>query len=321
MDYYRAFVDLPSAGAAGEFEAIALSEHRKDFLGKSVDGNPVFLIHDSSAASYSPSIALKTVSVQFHSTCLVHTAVGAVEDQFAVISCEASSPELFELFIRCFAASLQDLPAAAVTRDIEGRVQELLRLFRALSLPNNKEISGLWGELFVIASSPDIPKAVRAWHSDQFERFDFSWACGCLEVKAATREERVHDFALEQLQAPIGGQGFVASLLLQALNGGSGVMDLAKEIEATLTKEPTLRLKLWEVVTASLGCEYCERLERRFDRTYAKRHMAIFDMRDIPTLTSPEDPRITGIRFRSNLSSTTSSLPGSFDEVIANLFS
>ena len=95
MDLYRAFNDLHLAGSAMEFTAVALSERRRDFLAKASDGSPVFLLHDASAATYSPAISLKTVSVQFHSTCRVTTATGTVEDQFAVVACDASVPSLF----------------------------------------------------------------------------------------------------------------------------------------------------------------------------------------------------------------------------------
>lgn len=73
-------------------------------------------------------------------------------------------------------------------------------------------------------------------------------------MKATAKELRQHEFALEQLQPPLGGIGYVASVLLQPLNGGLGVIDLANEIEAKLASEPQLRQKLWG--------EYCCRARK-----------------------------------------------------------
>ena len=320
MDLYREFIDLPLADSAVEFTAVALTPHRMDFLAKASDGSPVFLLHDASAATYSPSISLKNVSVQFHSTCRVITATGAVEDQFAVVTCDASIPELYELFIRCFAAAVEQLPVSAGTSALNECVHSLLDLFRALSRPNNKEVTGLWAELFVITSSRNIHRALEAWHGDQFERFDFSWPTGCLEVKAAVKETRVHDFALEQLQAPINGDGFVASLLLQPLGGGVSVMDLARQIEAAVIVEPRLRQKLWENIAGSLGSEFTDRLDRRFDAFYAERHLTLFAMSDVPAIEQPTDCRITGIRFRSDLSAVKSSLSGAPADLLGHMF-
>lgn len=320
MDLYQAFASLPLAASAIDFSAVHLAGSRSDFLAKASDGGPVFLLRDSSPASYSPAIQLKHVSVQFHSTCRVTTTGGTVEDQFAVISCDTSVPELHEIFIRSLSVTVEQLPFAAGTPELQRCVQSLLDLFRALSRPSSREVTGLWAELFVIAKSKNVVQALRAWHADQFERFDFSWPSGCLEVKAAANEMRHHEFALEQLQSPLGGAGYVASILLQALSGGVGVVDLGNEIEAHVATEPDLRQKLWENIAAALGNDFSERLDRTFDESYAARSLAVYAMGDVPALQPSSDPRITSVRFRVDLSTVKSSLAGSARSVLDALF-
>lgn len=320
MDLYRAFVDLPLAASNGEFTAIPLGERRLDFLSKTQDGCPVFLLHDSTPASYTPSIELKHLSAQFHNTCRVTTSIGTVEDQFAVVSCDATVAELYELFVRCFAALVEQLPVTAGTSQIRASIQELLDLFRTLSRPNAREITGLWAELFVVAKSANKLSALNAWRGSQFERFDFSWPEGCLEVKATVKESRQHEFALEQLQVPIGGRGFVVSLLLQPMSGGLGVMDLARSIESALPDNPMLKKKLWENIALALGSDFSSSLDRRFDASYAERQLAIFAMNDIPALSQPTNPRITGVRFRADISDIKSSLGGTPTEVLNQIF-
>ena len=320
MSLFATFQALPLATSAVDFSASPLPVTRADFLAKASDGGPVFLLQDSSPVSYSPAIELKHVSVQFHSTCRVTTADGAVEDQFAVISCDANVPELHEVFIRCLAAAVEQLPVAASTADLQRCVQSLLDVFRALGRPSNREMTGLWAELFVIAKSRKVAQALRAWHADQFERFDFSWPSGCLEVKAAANELRQHEFALEQLQSPLGGTGYVASVLLQAMSGGVGVVDLANEIETVVATEPDLRQKLWENIAAALGNDFSARLDRTFDASYAARSLLVYAIGDVPALQQPSDPRITAVRFRADLSTVTSSLAGSARSVLDALF-
>ncbi|MBR7970635.1 PD-(D/E)XK motif protein [Burkholderia cenocepacia] len=321
MSLISTFQSLPFATSAIDFTACRLPGPRSDFLAKAGDGGPVFLLQDSSPATYSPAIELKHVSVQFHSTCRVTTVAGTVESQFAVISCDSSVPELHEVFIRCLTAAVEQLPPMASTLDLQRCVQLLLNLFRALSRPGSREVTGLWAELFVIAKSRNIAQALRAWHADQFERFDFSWPSGCLEVKATANELRQHEFALEQLQSPMGGAGYVASVLLQAQSGGVGVVDLGNEIEASVATEPSLRQKLWENIAAALGNDFSERLDRTFDLSYAARNLAVYAMGDVPSLPQPSDPRITSVRFRTDLSTVTSSLVGSARGVLDTLFS
>lgn len=320
MDLFASFLALPPASSVGDFVAVQLSGRRADYLAKSSDGGPVFLLHDASAARYSPAIELKHVSAQFHSTCRVTTASGVVEDQFAVVSCDASTPELHEIFVRCIVAAAEQLPLKTNTSELQHSVQALLDLFRALGRPSGREVAGLWAELFVILQSKNEARALKSWHVDQFERFDFSWASGYLEVKAAVKEVRQHEFSLEQLQAPIGGTGYVASVLLQPLSGGTGIVDLANDIERTVATQPALRQKLWENITATLGSDFSERLDRRFDFSYAKRSLAVYSIGDVPAPQEPSDPRVTGIRFRVDMTTVSSSLTGNPRDILEALF-
>lgn len=314
------FLGLTRASSETEFLAIDLSTTRHDFLAKAQDGSPVFLLQDASAAQYTPGLTLKNLTVEFHVTCRVQTAAGPIEDQFAVVSCDDAVPELFELFIRCFAAAAERLRVGAGTAEIKSHLQGLLDLFRAMSLPSGRAVSGLWAELFVIAKSADVESALRAWRGGPFDRFDFSWSGKCLEVKATTKALRAHDFSLEQLQAPVGGEGFVASLLLQQLGGGTGVMELASSIEAAVPGEKALRQKLWENITSALGSDFSLKLDARFDNSYAERNFCLFAMGDVPAPPQPSDGRISSIRFQSNLSSVSSSLQLSSIAHLAKVF-
>lgn len=320
MDLQAEFRGLARASSETEFIAIDLSTMRHDFLAKAQDGSPVFLLHDASAVKYTPGLTLKNLTVEFHVTCRVQTTAGPIEDQFAVVSCDDAVPDLFELFIRCFAAAAKRLNIGAGTSEIKSHLQSLLDLFRAMSVPSGRAVSGLWAELFVIAKSEDVESALRAWRGSPFDRFDFSWQGKFLEVKATTKALRAHDFALEQLQMPMGGEGFVASLLLQQLGGGTGVMELATSIEAAVPGEKALLQKLWENITSALGSEFSLKLDARFDSSYAERNFCLFAMGDVPAPPQPNDGRISSIRFQSDLSSVKSSLLSSSVAQLAKVF-
>ena len=101
MDAYGQFVSMPAATSSTEFDAIDLSQVRRDFLAKAQDGSPVILLHDASSAKYTPGLSLTNLMIEFHVTCRVKTRAGSIDDQFAVITCDAAVPELYELFVRC----------------------------------------------------------------------------------------------------------------------------------------------------------------------------------------------------------------------------
>jgi glycosyltransferase A (GT-A) superfamily protein (DUF2064 family) len=321
MDLFEEFRALAPTSSQTEFAATPTGSRRNDFLAKSAEGAPVFLIFDSSAATYTPGTTLKHLSVQFHVTCRVQTSKGPVDGQFALIACDSLAPELYELFVRCVAAAIDQLPVVAKTQDIEACVRLLLNLFRAMASPSGREIAGLWAELFVITRANDVAAAVQAWRAETFERFDFSVPGGVLEVKATQGAVRSHEFSLEQLDAPPSGFGLVASLLLQPLTNGVGVMDLANRIDSALGGRNELRQRLWTNIAAALGSDFGEKLDRRFDLSFAESHVMLFKMADVPAPDRPTDARVSGVRFRSELTTVASSIAGSTVKLLGGVFS
>ena len=302
-DLYRRFVELSSGSSSTEFEAIPLSGPRKDYLAKGVNGAPVLLLHDASHGQYNPVFQLRHLQAEFHVSCRLRTGAQDVQDTFALVSCDPNESDLHELFIRAFDAARQDLPAECTTERLRELIQRLVSLFRSLSKPSKRSLSGLWAELFVIDRGGKTKEAMAMWRSGAFDRFDFSSAQIVVEVKAATGQVRSHEFALEQLAVPRDGAGFVFSLLLQPLTGGIGIMDLANNIEGKLGAERVLKEKLWANILGDLGSDFSEGLDRRFDPAFADKNLRLFAMKDIPTITSNQDPRISSIRYVVELSS------------------
>lgn len=320
MQVLADFSELEPSSSPNSFNAKRLQGERNDYLGKDQQGAPLFLIADDGEPIYRPVVQHRHLSAAFCMLCRLDVDGTEVVGKFAIIRFEGSGTELHELFIRCVRAAISDLPLSVQTPDIEERVTRLLSLFRALSRPAGREISGLWAELFCIVSSDNVPLAVDRWHADNNETFDFSWSQGRIEVKSTVNAFRIHDFALEQLKSPIGGSGYVASLVLRSANGGEGVLDLARQIELQLGGDVELQTKLWSVLVQSLGADFSDALDRRFDTEYAGKHLLIYRMEDIPSLPPVTDTRISSVKFKVDISTVQSSLEGSGLIVLRSLF-
>ena len=314
------FKRISPSSAGIEFEAIALPGARGDYLAKSQKGSPVFLLADAKTGQYNPSLQLRYLSADFQLTCRLTTDGGEMQGVFALVNCTSDEPELHELFIRCFDAVRSQISTNADTNEIKKTVQNLAALFRAFSLPSQRSIIGLWAELFTIVSSSAIPEAMRVWRASAFDRFDFSDVGLAIEVKATTGQLRSHEFALEQLFAPVNGRGFVISVLLQPITGGMSVLDLVSVIEADLDGDPKLRQKLWENVINDLGSDFGTSLDRRFDTSFAQRNCVVFRFEDVPQPRASEDPKVTKIRFVADCTSTTSSATNSTAAGIREVF-
>lgn len=299
---FAEFVSLSPASTEDSFNALSIHQSRRDFLGKTRDGGPVFLITDSRTQNYRPEIRHQYLRVSFGTSCRLIVEGKELISQFAVIRFEQGAVEMHELFIRCVYAATLSLPESADTRVIEERINRLLMLFQALSTPSNRELSGLWAELFCIRHSTNPTQALSYWHSNPTETYDFAWNGNRTEVKSTTTSNRIHEFSLDQLTPPLNGQGKVISLMLRYSNDGVGVMDLARQIEIDLKERTDLREKLWSQILQSLGRDFCDDLDRKFDTDFTLKNIVIFAMQDIPTIVPPLDQRISSIRFKVDLS-------------------
>jgi len=320
MDIVSLFGDIARASAPGSFAAIPLPGRRHDFLAKGIDGAPVFLLHDASKPQYSPGVYFKYLTVQYHATCEVQTEGRDLSGQFAVVACDGSMADLHEIFIRCFGAAVEELPIECGTRELNGCVQKLLDLFRLLSQPSSRSVTGLWAELYVIAKSGHVADALRAWHETPADRFDFAWATGRLEVKASAQSVRIHQFALEQLACPEEGHGYIASFLVQPISAGIGVLDLANQIDLEVRDSSILRQKLWSNVAKALGSDFSDKVDKRFDIAYTERSAMVYAMDDIPKPDEPNDPRVIAIRFTADLTTVTSSLTSTAAAALRGMF-
>lgn len=286
----------------GTYEAIRLNEVRWDFVTKAEDGSPTFLLHDASDRRLTPGYELAHLSVEFNVACRVRVDGKCFESRFAVVSCDAGVVDLHELFVKTVAAAVESLTVSAGTDEINACLQTLFSLFRNLCRPTAREVSGLWAELLVIDACGYPSAALGAWHSDLYERHDFSLRDVRVEVKASRGELRCHEFALQQLYVKPPLQGKVISLLLREAAGGTGLMDLAKGIEARLANSPVLQRKLWSNIVSALGVDFSNALDRRFDRAHALETMRVFDMDQVPSIGRDVDARVSEIRFVSDLS-------------------
>ena len=174
-------------------------------------------------------------------------------------------------------------------------------MFQALDSPPLKVAQGLWTELFILAESEDPGKLVDAWHSVPEDLYDFNDGCHRIEVKSASGQVRRHSFSLAQLQPPAGTHLVVASVIVNRAGGGTTVNDLADELRCRLSGSPEQQLRIYRVVTLTLGDRWREFSLERFDRPEARNSLAFFRPSDIPMVNSDLPAGVSNVRFSADL--------------------
>jgi hypothetical protein len=163
---------------------------------------------------------------------------------------------------------------------------DFLDLFRPSGTLSEDEILGLWGELITIASANDLDEAIRCWHDDPTDRYDFSKGSQRLEVKTTTKSVRSHEFSSSQLPAEDGIDLVVASILAEKVSGGEGILGLWQEINGGVI-DPLCRKKLRDQVLNFVKKDEDKVNTMTFDRQLSEKSLEFFSSNVVPSLPLP----------------------------------
>jgi Putative PD-(D/E)XK family member, (DUF4420) len=261
-------------------------------------------------------VQLQYLSVTPRVQCEVVFPGGVIESgRYTLIRCSGDD-EIQRLFLRLVNSLVREGGAAAGGRGIARIVVQLIQLFQRITDPPRPSIQGLWAELFVIAGARGPEQLLRAWHTEPGDVFDFAEGSQYLEVKSSGRRSRVHRVALEQLYAPSGTVGVLASVVVERAGAGTTIDDLVDMVEGVLGYGEDLHAKLLAGVVGAIGSDWHLASRVGFDFEQATSMFALFNCADVPRIALESvPPNVSRVRFDTRLGDTTALL----EEEIAQL--
>lgn len=302
------FQDLKPSEETGAVEAIRCGADNQHLLVCGAHSEPVLLLSTEPRVSLRSDIRLKHVGVQFDRKFeIANGDSGACEiGNFCKFFCDPSSPHLHQYFVELMVASANAHSGVLSDGMTDDVVNALLELFRKLSLPTDRSITGLWGELLLIHLAASPGTFIDAWHLRETDGFDFAFSDGRIEVKATERPTREHEFSLAQVRSERPND-VVASVTLSRSSAGLSTLDLARLIAERLTS--TQQGKLWSLVLETLGDDAEADVEQRFDVKNASDALTFVRATDIPApeISASAAPFVTDVRFRSNINALCAS--------------
>lgn len=296
------FQGLKPAADSGAVAAIRCGAGNQHLLVRGAFGEPALLLSTEPRTTPRADIRLKHVGVQFDRRFeIAHGDDGGTEvGNFCKFTCDPSGPHLHQYFVELMTATANTHLGMLAQETTDEVVDALLELFRKLSLPADRSVLGLWGELLLIhlASSPG--EFVDAWHLRATDGFDFAFADGRIEVKTTERPSREHEFSLKQVRSGR-STDLVASVTLSRSSAGLSALDLARLIAERV--EAAQQGKLWRLVIETLGDDADAEGEQRFDVQSASDALVFVHAADVPApeLSASVAPFVTDVRFRSNI--------------------
>lgn len=240
---------------------------------------------------------LENLRIRYNLSIVVQDEAVVRTEKVAILETRGSTEWLQLTFLQVLASVLPSL-GDATEREIAEVIRSLVDMFRALARPGKKNTEGLWGELFVISQAGDPELAAQCWHVTPHDRYDFSLEHNRIDVKTSSAG-RSHHFSYTQVAPQDNVTIVIASVLTQALPGGTSILDLLSQITARVaSKNVSGNLTRTAMETLGKGWEIGSTLE--FDAQRAEHSLKWFDGEAIPKVLPPP-AHVFEVAFRSDL--------------------
>ena len=275
---------------------LILGKHHR--LGKNYKGQPSILINTKKNNESVAPYRGMSIRLRFNINCKIHEE--NEKQNYTILSCISNDEQIIKIFLDICQTTISQLGKEPTPKEISEKTQMLIDLFK--EMPNKlSSIVGLWGELFLIASSKNITKCLEAWHQHAEDKYDFYDNNEALEVKCTSQTDRKHKFKHDQLVSNLKDH-YVASIMISDdPNKGLSVVDLYEDIKKRC-KLDNLNNKLKKIFFKIVGkTPYEELNEYRYSFDYSKKNLMYYKLKDISTLVN-KDNSVTDISYKVDLS-------------------
>jgi hypothetical protein len=230
-----------------------------------------------------------------------HTDKKVIHQNFCLLKLKNVESDILlrKIFLDLCLDLVQNLGDEPEMTDINIFMNKVKQLFAQLTLKSDSTELGLWGELFLIANSKDVDYAIKAWHVNKNDRFDFNDSKCKVEVKTTTRSERIHHFSLAQLDRLLINETVICSIMTCRVDIGTSIFDLYQAIckKATQVQMEMFKEKLFQIAGIELA-----KFNSLFDFQMAIKSTKIYLAKSIPSIDSTcISLGVNNVEFDTNL--------------------
>lgn len=285
---------------SGVYEVEDFISGKPHKFGATEDGFPVIFAECCDEAVSAP-IRLKAISVDFSQLCNLKDVGETLTKKYTIIVLNSLEADIQSYFLEVFAMVLNKFTSTPSVSLLKAEISKVAKIFMMPPSFSAVVIQGLWAELFVIANAKSPKDLAKAWHVSAEDKYDFNDGKDKIEVKSTSNLDRVHTFALEQLNPNAGSELAVASVITVRSGQGVNVFDVIDAIgQRGLSIE--LMSKIQEIAYLTIGPHLEEAKKIKYDFNLALNSYMKFDYRDLPAIKSEHVPSgVTSVHFASCL--------------------
>lgn len=292
-------LSVPTSYTKDNYETTKIfdSNHR---LGKNFKGEPSILFKTNKNNFKNTDYLGKYIHLRFDIECNLKEGDKDINENYTIISCLAEDEQSKKIFLEVCETTYLEIGSEPSNSKIYDLTHSIIELFKGWSA-NKTDFLGLWGELFMIVSSDDQIKCLKAWHNHNNDKYDFYDDNSALEVKCTTKGERKHEFRHHQLMSNLSNHYIASILTKENYSKGLSVNDLFQKIMEN--KLDNLLIDKLKKVFFSIVQNIPESIinNYRYDYDFAKRNLMYFSVPEINTLEN-HDQSISNIKYTMDLS-------------------
>lgn len=298
----KTFAELPAP--SGDDSVLYVHPHHANdeyLLAKDSQGCPAVVV--LRLPSDEPLHPLRLRNLEFHPSvrCELRSEQGPSRRlDVALLRCLSPEIELQACFIEAVRILVaEDSPPR--TGNLRRKLNTLMELFRSLNLPTRKSIQGLWGELFLLATSRSVETLIEHWQPTSRALFDFVINQDSVEVKTCQHSTRPHHFKLDQLGLDEAAPPLIFSLVLSRSEDGISVTDLWRSIADRLSNSDHAA-RLVTRIGERMGDGWRYQRSVRFNPSLAFRSLTVYSGHSIPRPCNlPMPCGVLSVEFVANL--------------------
>lgn len=283
-----------------QYQVKRVPRQQRYLVGRSGAGQPALLVRTASSEPAMP-LRLAGISAFFGVPCSISEEGVESTENLSIVECLSTDVEQVAYFAACMDMLRSALGPRPTVASLVAAVDRLVAMFQALASAPRREVTGVVGELCFILAAAEPGVAVRAWHADPLERYDFTTDSIRVEVKATSGASRIHALSADQACPPAGISAILASTLVRPAGGGTTVNELVQSIRRRLGHDHQAIFTLQEQLVRLLGSTLQNALIYTFDLEQALGSLLLFDMNEVPALRPPFPPEVSDVRFRVEL--------------------
>jgi len=281
------------------FNSVRIKKNSEHLIGIDNKGLVVVLINSIKPKGVGQN--LTNIIIEHDINCTIKLDDEKIIKKFTLIKCLSNQESIKELFLITLENILQTIPNEVSEKRIDELTVKLIKLFEKISNPKNIDLTGLWGELFIINFLRSTEILIQAWHSENNDLFDFFLNNIALEIKTTTKNDRKHTFKFEQLNSTSTNKIIIGSIMLKKSRIGVSLLDLKNKI---LKKINNLEFsqKIKEIYALTIANKSQKDLDNeKYDYQYAVDNISFYDSQNVPRIKEAPMYGVKNIKFESDL--------------------